>query len=155
MKMNLKKLFKTRVQLFAGIAWLLVFIVMTYVTYDQVTLAWKTAPDSINEIFMTYLQMMALTSGVCLLAWGIPFAPGIGYRLASGQPPLEPFDVGEKEKDPLNVNPWLAAFIAGGFFLFWVGASLDGRLYVGGFTAVGLWAILLLCIWSLKRLFSA
>ena len=37
--MTLKKLFKTKVQLFAAVAWLLVFIVMTYVTYDQVALA--------------------------------------------------------------------------------------------------------------------
>jgi hypothetical protein len=129
-------------------------VTSTYVTYDQVALAQKIAPASIKDIFVTYLQMMAITTGICLLAWGIPFAPGIGYRLASGQPPPKPFDVGEKEKDPLNVNPWIAAFFAGGFFLFWVGASLDGRLYVGGFTTVGLWATFLICVWSLKRLFQ-
>jgi hypothetical protein len=150
--MILKKLFKTRMQVFVAIAWLFIFIVITSQMYPEVAQAWKTSSTSLDGIIVTYLQMMALTTGVCLLAWGVPFVPGIGYRLFSGQPPLEPLEVGGREKDPLNINPWLAAFIAGSFFLFWVGAIWGEPYYVGGLCAVGLWGILLMCVPSVVRM---
>lgn len=147
-------IFKSKLQVFAGIVWLLVVGVVTFQTYNEYfhASATITAMEK-REVIDYYIKAIGLMTGVCLLAWGVPFFPGIGYRLSSGQPPQEPFDVGKKEKDPLHVNPWVAVFIAGSFFLFWVGATLDGRLYVGGFSAVGAWAILLFCVWTLKRLF--
>lgn len=149
-------IFKSKLQIFAIIVWLLVVGVVTVQTYKEYSheKAAVTATGEKREIFETYFKSIGVTTGLCLLAWGVPFFPGIGYRLSSGQPPLDSFDVGKNEKDPFNVNPWLASFLAGGFFLFWVGASLDGRLYVGGFTAVGAWAVLLTLVWSVKRLFQ-
>jgi len=148
-------IFKSKLQIFAGIVWFLVVGVVTFQAYnDYFHASAAISAMEKREVVEHYIKAIGLTTGLCLLAWGVPFFPGIGYRLSSGQPPLKPFYVGKKERDPLNVNPWVAAFIAGSFFLFWVGASLDGRLYVGGFSAVGAWAILLICAWSLKRLFQ-
>lgn len=59
---------------------------------------------------------------------------------------------GKIVKGELNINPWFGWFIAGSMFFFWAGASLVGRFYVGGFGAVGVWGIVLLCAWSINRL---
>lgn len=133
----------SKLQIFAIIVWVVVVSVVTYQSYRD----YVASVEAHRQIIEDYLRMIGLTTGICMLAWGMPF-PTLVKNISA-----RPFEVGEKEKHPYNINPWLASFIAGGFFLFWVGASFDGRLYIGGFTAVGLWAILLTCVWALKRLF--
>ena len=41
-----------------------------------------------------YLLGMAIVTGTCLLAWGMPFGPNIGYKLSSGEP-MKPFKIDE------------------------------------------------------------
>lgn len=133
----------SKLQIFAIIVWVVVVSVVTYQSYRD----YVTSIEVPRQIIEDYFGIIGLTTGICLLAWGMPFPTLVKSIYA------RPFEVGENEKYPYNINAWLASFIVGGFFLFWVVASFDGRLYVGGFTAVGLWAILLICLWALRRLF--
>lgn len=59
---------------------------------------------------------------------------------------------GKIVKDELNISPWFTWFIAGSCFVFWIGAFWFGTLYPGGFIAVGVWTIVLICLWSINRI---
>jgi hypothetical protein len=125
-------LFNSNLQIFAAIAWLLVF---GYATYDALEYKWPIE---------SYLGAIGLLTSICILAWGLPFPGKSSYP--------KPYEVGKNEKYPWNVNPWLAWFVAVSAFLFWVGASFTGRLYTGGFSAVGIWAFVMICVWTINRL---
>ena len=71
-------------------------IAIGYMTYDKLKLSANA--EEYKEIIVTSLQMLAVTTGTCLLAWGIPFFPGIGFRIASGQHKNTAFKVGN-DKD--------------------------------------------------------
>ncbi|KAB0665708.1 hypothetical protein F6V25_08290 [Oryzomonas japonica] len=88
-------IFKSKLQAFAIVVWILAVSVVTYGAYDQYKQANKKPPNAIEEkkhIIEGYLQAMGITTGVCLLAWGLPVLPGLGQRLFSGQP-MRSFEV--------------------------------------------------------------
>lgn len=74
----------TKLQVFAAIAW----VVMT----GMHTLYFLNS----DLDFEHYLIGLAIISGTCLLAWGMPFGPISSY-LATGKP-LRPFMVGKPRK---------------------------------------------------------
>jgi hypothetical protein len=95
--MLLKRIFKTRIQIVVAIAWALIFIAMTCITYGEYMHA-REKSQPVENIIITYLQMMGLTTGICFFSWGVVGIPS-SYRLFSGQPPHEPFKIDEIEQD--------------------------------------------------------
>ena len=75
------RIFTTKLQVFAAIAWVLMCGMLTI-----------TFTDTLN-----YILGISIVTGVCLLAWGVPFAPGIVYRLFMGHQ-LEAFKINEPKK---------------------------------------------------------
>lgn len=55
-------------------------------------------------------------------------------------------------KGSMIVSPWFGAFVAGSFFLFWMGGIYADNLYYGGFIAVALWGAVVLSIWAVTRI---
>jgi hypothetical protein len=95
--MSVKTIFKTKIQVFVAIAWALIFIAMTYIAYGEYVHALENS-QPVKDIIVTYLQMMAFTTGICFFAWGVIGVPS-SYRVFSGQPPHEPFKMDEEEQD--------------------------------------------------------
>jgi len=92
-------IFKTKIQKFAIIAWALMFIVVTHGAIDKYVQADKKSSEATEEkrnIIEYYFKAVGLTSGICLLAWGIPGVP-MSYQLFSGQP-VKPFEVGSSRR---------------------------------------------------------
>ncbi len=95
----------------------------------------------VNFIFYNRLTFLkAITNS--LIIFCIAFALIISAHVAGGR----------IVKGEININPWYAWFVAGSWLVFWIGASWVGRFYVGGFVAVGVWGIVLFCVWSINRL---
>lgn len=89
-------MFKTKVQIFSAIAWVISIVGIAYSAYcDFPSMNQTTNAEKIKEVTVTYLQMLAVTTGVCMLAWGIPFFPGLGARIVTGKHCNEPFSVGD------------------------------------------------------------
>jgi hypothetical protein len=55
-------------------------------------------------------------------------------------------------KGQMIVSPWFGAFVAGSFFLFWMGGIYANNLYYGGSIAVALWGAIVLSIWAVTRI---
>jgi len=92
-------IFKTKIQKFAIIAWAIMFSVVTYSAINNYVQANKKSPESTEEkrnIIEYYFKAVGLTSGICLLAWGIPGVP-MAYQLFSGRP-MKPFEVGSSKR---------------------------------------------------------
>lgn len=92
-------IFKTKIQKFAIIAWALMFSVVTYGAIDNYVQTNKKSPEAAEEksnIIEYYFKAVGLTTGICLLAWGIPGIP-TAYQLFSGQP-VKPFEVGNSRR---------------------------------------------------------
>src|SRR4030042_4503466 len=75
------RIFTTKLQVFAAIAWVLMCGMLTI-----------NFTDTYN-----YILGLLIVTGACLLAWGVPFAPGIVYRLFMGQQ-LGAFKINEGKK---------------------------------------------------------
>ena len=92
-------IFKTKIQKFAIIAWVLMFSGVTYGAINNYLQADKKSPVAIEEkrkIIEYYFKTVGLTTGICLLAWGIPGVP-MAHKLFSGQP-MKPFEVGNSRR---------------------------------------------------------
>jgi hypothetical protein len=75
------RIFATKLQVFVAIAWVLMCAMLT-INFSDIK---------------NYLLGISIVTGVCLLAWGIPFGSGVIYRLFTGLP-LEPFKINEPKK---------------------------------------------------------
>jgi len=55
-------------------------------------------------------------------------------------------------KGQMIVSPWFGAFVAGAFFLFWMGGIYTNNLYYGGLLTVVLWGMIVLSTWVITKL---
>jgi hypothetical protein len=78
------RILTTKLQKFAAIAWILMCAMLT-INFSDIK---------------NYLLGISIVTGVCLLAWGIPFGSGVIYRIFTGQP-VQPFkiDAPRRRKD--------------------------------------------------------
>jgi hypothetical protein len=83
-KKRRSRLLTTKLQRFAAIAWVLMCAMLTI---------------SFSDI-KNYLLGISIVTGVCLLAWGIPFGSGVIYKFFTGQP-VQPFkiDASRRKRD--------------------------------------------------------
>jgi hypothetical protein len=85
-------MFKTNLQIFAGIAWIIGVFSIAFSAYSDLSTIDKAAnAEKFKDVIVTYLQMLALTTGICMGAWGIPF---YNWR----NPSYKPFAVGDEKK---------------------------------------------------------
>lgn len=90
--MKFTSIFKTKMQIFAGIAWVTGVVGIAYSAYSDLSSIDNAAnAEKIKESVVIYLQMIALTTGVCMGAWGIPF---YNWR----NPSYKPFAVSDLKK---------------------------------------------------------
>ena len=55
-------------------------------------------------------------------------------------------------KGQMIVSPWFGVFVAGSFFLFWMGGIYADNLYYGGSITVISWGMAVLSIWAITRI---
>jgi hypothetical protein len=75
-KKKRSRILATRLQIFAAIAWFVMCAMLT-INFSDIK---------------NYLLGISIVTGVCLLAWGIPFGSGVIYRFFTGQP-VQPFKI--------------------------------------------------------------
>lgn len=83
-------MFKTKLQI--GIAWIIGFFGIAFSAYcDFSSIDKAVSAERMKDLIFSYLQMIALTTGICMGAWGIPF---YNWR----NPSYKPFTVGDEKK---------------------------------------------------------
>jgi hypothetical protein len=55
-------------------------------------------------------------------------------------------------KGQMIVSPWFGVFVAGSFFLFWMGGIYMNNLYYGGLVTVILWGGIVLSTWVITKI---
>ena len=55
-------------------------------------------------------------------------------------------------KGDIKVSPWFGAFVGGSPLVFFAGAVYWSDLYRGGFMALAIWGVCLLCLWRINSL---